>query len=285
MKIKQRDLLFFIRRAAGYLLGFALFYEPFMWFQHLAGYLFTEQGFTSIHVPCARIPLASIITDDWQYSGPTSLFFCLLLAVSSLWLGPVFCGRLCPSGAFSELLGSILPDQYKIDWPEYLPVTPIRIGFFTGFLFSVWLGLGFPCAYCNYYALELFVNGIVSGHLLENSVSLIATFLLANVLLGLFTRGGRGYCMFLCPVGAACSLLHITGQHLPGPMRMQVQSSKCVGCGKCAHLCPMRSITVSGSKADININRCIVCGKCRHNCPAQAIYYASNIKMEAQNVK
>ena len=78
----------------GYLLGFLLFYEPFMIFQRITSSFLVETGFTSIHVPCARIPLANILTGQWQYSGPTSLLFCLLLIVVSLWFGPLFCGWL-----------------------------------------------------------------------------------------------------------------------------------------------------------------------------------------------
>ncbi|MGM9572729.1 MAG: 4Fe-4S binding protein, partial [bacterium] len=75
-----------------------------MFFRKITGSYLEETGFTAIHVPCARIPLANILTGQWQYSGLTSLFFCLLLAVSFLWFGPVFCGRLCPAGGFSEFL-------------------------------------------------------------------------------------------------------------------------------------------------------------------------------------
>ena len=67
-----------LRRVASYLLGFVLFYEPFMLFNQLASTFFVDTSFSSIHVPCARIPLASIVTGDWQYASPISLFFCLL---------------------------------------------------------------------------------------------------------------------------------------------------------------------------------------------------------------
>lgn len=111
----MQNLAYNLRRIAGYLLGFVLFYESFMLFNQLTSTFFVDTSFSSIHVPCARIPLASIVTGEWRYSSPISLFFCLLLAVSSLWFGPLFCGRLCPAGAFSEFLGSLLPDKYKID--------------------------------------------------------------------------------------------------------------------------------------------------------------------------
>ena len=52
----------------GYLLGFLLFYEPFMLFQRITSSFLVETGFTSIHVPCARIPLANTIKADTVFS-------------------------------------------------------------------------------------------------------------------------------------------------------------------------------------------------------------------------
>lgn len=273
---------FLFKRTAGYILGFLLFYEPFMFFQKLLGSYFPETGFASIHVPCARIPLTQLLTGSWEYSSTVSLLFCLLLAVSSIWFGPVFCGRLCPAGAFSEFLSGLLPDRYKIDWVKYIPVTPVRYGFLAGFILSAWMGFDIACLYCNYYALELFVNSIVAFSLLSTSASLVLTFITANIILGLFTKGGRGYCNFLCPVGASCSLLHAAGQQLPGPFKMQVDKTKCIGCQKCAAACPMRAITLSNRKAQINIHHCIICGKCAHACPVRAITYTTNINNREQ---
>lgn len=96
---------FLLQRAAGYLAGFALFYEPFMFFGRLTSSFLVETSFTSIHVPCARIPLANIVTGELQGSGPTSLFFCLLLAVISLWFGPLFCGSCITSACAVIWLG------------------------------------------------------------------------------------------------------------------------------------------------------------------------------------
>ena len=124
----MQNLTYNLKRAAGYMLGFVLFYEPFMFFNQLASTFITDTSFSSIHVPCARIPLANIVTGEWLATSTISLIFCLLLAVTSLWFGPLFCGKLCPTGAFSELLGSLLPDKYKIDWVKLVPVLPLRSG-------------------------------------------------------------------------------------------------------------------------------------------------------------
>ena len=264
----------------GYLLGFLLFYEPFMFFQRITGSFLVETGFTSIHVPCARIPLANILTGQWQYSGPTSLLFCLLLIVVSLWFGPLFCGWLCPAGAFSEYLSRLLPDKYKINWAQLVPLVPLRYGFFLGFLGSIILGLGIPCSYCNYYALEIFVGYLHTGQLLSSSLSLLMTFVVSNIFLGLFTKGGRGYCNLLCPVGTMCSLMHVLGQLVPGAFGMQVDKKLCVGCGLCRKKCPMQAVSITQGKAQINRHHCIVCGQCRQACPRKAIAYTNGLHRE-----
>ena len=264
----------------GYLLGFLLFYEPFMLFQRITSSFLVETGFTSIHVPCARIPLANILTGQWQYSGPTSLFFCLLLILVSLWFGPLFCGWLCPAGAFSEYLSRLLPDKYKINWAQLVPLVPLRYGFFLGFLGSIILGLGLPCSYCNYYALEIFVGYLHTGQLLSSSLSLLMTFVVSNIILGLFTKGGRGYCNLLCPVGTMCSLMHVLGQLVPGSFGMQVDQNQCVGCGLCSKKCPMQAVSITQGKAQINRHHCIVCGQCRQACPRKAIEYTNGLHRE-----
>ena len=264
----------------GYLLGYLLFYEPFMLFQRITSSFLVETGFTSIHVPCARIPLANILTEQWQYSGPTSLCFCLLLIVVSLWFGPLFCGWLCPAGAFSEYLSRLLPDKYKINWAQLVPLVPLRYGFFLGFLGSIILGLGIPCSYCNYYALEIFVGYLHTGQLLSSSLSLLMTFLVSNIILGLFTKGGRGYCNLLCPVGTMCSLMHVLGQLVPGAFGMQVDKKLCVGCGLCRKKCPMQAVSITQGKAQINRHHCIVCGQCRQACPRKAIAYTNGLHRE-----
>lgn len=276
----MKNLAYNLKRTAGYVIGFMLFYEPFMLFNQLASNFITDMSFSSIHVPCARIPLANIVTGEWLAASPISLLFCLLLAVTSLWFGPLFCGRLCPAGAFSEFLGSLLPDKYKIDWAKFVPILPLRYGFFIGFLFSIWLGLGVPCTYCNYYSFEIFINLFITGHFLNELASLIATFFLANIFFGLFTKGGRGYCLFLCPVGTYNSLFHILGRFVPGAFAMQVRKNSCIGCTKCVQNCPMRAIKMDERKAAIDRRLCIICGKCAHNCPMQAIHYQSNLKKE-----
>lgn len=52
--------------------------------------------------------------------------------------------------------------------------------------------------------------------------------------------------------------------------RPVINKSRCIGCGKCAEICPQHTITVQG-KAHIHAVRCIRCFCCHEMCPVKAI--------------
>lgn len=50
-----------------------------------------------------------------------------------------------------------------------------------------------------------------------------------------------------------------------------VNQDKCIGCGKCAPVCPEEAISIMDKKASINPELCIGCGECMTVCPVKAI--------------
>lgn len=50
----------------------------------------------------------------------------------------------------------------------------------------------------------------------------------------------------------------------------KIDIKKCVGCGACARLCPMKNIRLENRKA-VSGDRCTMCYRCFSNCPRQAI--------------
>ena len=263
-----------VKRIAGYLLGLVLFYAPFALFQKILGFLlkgkWQEQ---TIHSLCLRIPTEHLLDGRiFQYASISVVSLGILL-VAAFFFGPVFCGRLCPAGAFTEYLSKLLPERLQIDWIKYTEIAPIRYGMLAGFCLVPFFGGILACAYCNFFLFDLLANYYSRGYFISLSSSLLLTSILWLVVFGIFTKGGRGYCNFLCPVGALQNLTHYFSSRLGFAQKMQVDEQQCIGCKKCATSCPMRAITVQDKRAKISLHNCIICGQCAHICPVQAIHY------------
>jgi ferredoxin/flavodoxin len=52
--------------------------------------------------------------------------------------------------------------------------------------------------------------------------------------------------------------------------KLRIDREKCIGCGTCEKLCPMKNITMTEQKA-VSGDRCTMCYRCINKCPAQAI--------------
>lgn len=54
--------------------------------------------------------------------------------------------------------------------------------------------------------------------------------------------------------------------------RFRVDASKCIGCGKCAQVCPVDNLKITDGKPEwLHNGRCLTCFACYHYCPQRAI--------------
>ena len=53
--------------------------------------------------------------------------------------------------------------------------------------------------------------------------------------------------------------------------RPKLKKKQCIGCGKCAEICPAKAIKIEKKKAIIDRNKCILCFCCQEFCPVGAM--------------
>ena len=74
----------------------------------------------------------------------------VILLIVTLFFGPVFCGRLCPAGAFTEYLSKVIPSRLQISWRTYTEIVPFRYGMLAGFVILPFFDSLLACAYCQF---------------------------------------------------------------------------------------------------------------------------------------
>ena len=110
----------------------------------------------------------------------------------------------------------------------------------------------------TFYKVDLWVrSGMTFGIAIA---SLVAIGILA-------WRNGRTYCNTICPVGTVLGILSRYSIFKPF-----IDTSKCNGCGLCAHNC--KASCIDSKKHEIDYSRCVVCMDCIGKCHKGAISYS-----------
>lgn len=197
------------------------------------------------------------------------------LAAIGLLVGRFVCGWLCLFGLMQELLYKIptpklrIPD--KIDRPlrylKYGVLALLVVGLPLLWRGEYGAGVPFFCEYlCPVGTLEGGVPLVLLNDVLRPALGWLFRWklliLIVCILSSIFIY--RPFCKYLCPLGAFYALFQRVSL-----IRMKVDASACVNCGKCAGVCPMQ---VDPSKTP-NSAECIRCGECLRACPADALSF------------
>jgi ferredoxin len=268
-----------IERYLGLALGFFLFVAPFAVFTWIAYSLTGTEGDATIHSICYRLPLDWLSGQTATSVGPLAAGFIIIALIVALLFGPLFCGRLCPVGAVSEFVSRIipLPDKYRMRIKDTRITASLRYGFLAGFVIMAWAagGQAVQCSYgvdlgryCSSSLLEYMSLGVFSGAAPVNywNTGLVLTLITWLGLGGIMMVGGRGWCLFFCPLGALSGLSHALGARL-GLYHIRFEEDKCKHCRKCEVSCPMWAI---GLDRKVEPSLCMGCRECVHNCSFKA---------------
>lgn len=196
-----------------------------------------------------------------------SMILFILLFVLSFVVARLWCGWLCPMGAWQEICSPLIKHTVRRRWLSYIKygVTVLWLAV----LVQTIIAAGGIQSIDPFYGT---VNGIsISSVEVLGMVGII----FAAIIITAFLAGRRGFCNVLCPM----AVIMIAGRKIRnlvgGPaLQLSADASRCIDCKKCSAACPMgldvNSMVRTGEMENAD---CILCASCADVCPQGAITY------------
>lgn len=193
----------------------------------------------------------------------------ILLFISSLFLGRLWCGWLCPGGGLQEIYFEINNKQANIGWLNWLKYIIFLEIIFIPLISAIRSSGGLTTIDFFYYT----DHGI--------TIAKPGAYIIFLVQIAFFTAfailaGKRGFCHYFCPI----AVIMIIGRKIRNLIRwpalhLSADTGLCTDCKKCSKNCPMGlDVNIMVRQGNMENTECILCGSCVDVCPKQAIRYA-----------
>lgn len=234
----------------------------------------SEVPFCHIVIPVLAIPYA--LTQTIIFPGRIMGHFAAVISMLLIWfiatitIGRGWCGWVCFYGGWEDGVSRIAK---KARVPLLSQNKNMRSFQFAFLFFTLLISVAFMSSvYCEWFCPFKIVTEFSP---ITDIPSLIATIMFIGLFLGLvivmpFLSRKRFQCSTLCLFGAFQSIVDRASM-----FRIKIDIDKCVGCIKCAEVCPFCAIdkdTISEKKGQPEIT-CAKCGECVGVCPTGAISY------------
>lgn len=189
------------------------------------------------------------------------LWYCLvaLTLLSSLILGMVYCGSICPFAGVQEIIFHL---GRKLKWKELKfshEITRQARYVKFGILFVV-MAASFMIGNSSAANIEVFLI-LFAAHATRTGWAFVIFILVLSAF------HFRFWCKFLCPVGGLTGLLAEKSVY-----KIQF-GPECGGCGVCDKVCPVGAIQMVDDKLLIDYPECILCNKCVEKCPKEILFF------------
>ncbi len=198
-----------------------------------------------------------IITEGASIGVATGgLIVFILLFISSLFVGRLWCGWLCPAGGLQEIYAQIRGNTInnkKLKLLKYL----IFISLFIPFLSATYFAGGLRTIDVFYYT----DHGISIAR--QGAYIIFYAQIFFITIFAMFA-GRRGFCHYFCPI----AVIMITGRRIQNLFRwpalhLSANADLCTDCKRCSRGCPM-GLDVSNMVRQMRLEDadCILCGVC-----------------------
>ena len=175
--------------------------------------------------------------------------------VSTLFLGRLYCGWVCPMGAVQQFL---YRRDLSIKMPEWLGANLKWLRF--GVLGAI-MAAAFYTGTASFAEVDPF-KSLFNAQIAPVPTTLLVIIILSSIFI--FTP----WCRFLCPMGAVLSVVGRLAR------RGITFKAECKNCGACAKtFCEYKAISPGASVPVIAQHECARCGECVSRCPKKAMGY------------
>ncbi|ERI93682.1 4Fe-4S binding domain protein [Clostridiales bacterium oral taxon 876 str. F0540] len=198
-------------------------------------------------------------------NGSFIIFVTMLL--SSIFLGRLFCGYLCPAGGIQECAVVINDKSPKQGWRNNIKYV----------IWVIWIIAIIICFIFRKKELAVdFFYQTDHGISISNIYGYIIYYgVVCLIFIPAVLFGKRIFCHYFCwmapfmVIGSRLgNMLHIK------VLRLSADKNACVSCHRCDKSCPMSlNVTEKVERENMYDSECILCGACIDNCPKKAITY------------
>ena len=224
-------------------------------------------SFVLLPVTLVLISPIIIIVGAAQGIATGSMLLFIANFILSLFVARLWCGWLCPMGAWQEICSPVFKHTVQDGWRNW-----IKYGvtvFWLTVLAYLFVSAGGIRAVDPFFGME---NGL-SITSVASLVVVVVIFMLLFIVA--YLMGRRGFCHVFCPV-AGLMVLGRKIRNLAGwpALQLGADASRCIDCKKCSKECPM-GLDVNGMvrKGEMENPDCILCASCADACPQGAITY------------
>jgi polyferredoxin len=209
---------------------------------------------------------------------PVFIAYAIVIFVPSLLGRKLFCGWVCPLGAFQELVNKI-PHRFKVKQFSFTALNAIRLALIVVFLISFHAGRSHIAqlaeaveadattgAWRVYSAFNIYdpINMFELLHWQVDAMWIVLMSVLVIASLVLY----RPFCYTICPIGGLTWLLERVA-----PGRVRIDHASCNSCGKCVKKAPCPTLQPLLDGKTRNLPDCTSCGECLNTCPTDAISF------------